>query len=48
MVKKSHMADSIQDFIKKWEAPHSLLSDNVKTEMSHTVQQILRNYTSRI
>ena len=38
MRRESHLAETLQDFIRKWGAPHSLLSDNAKSEMSHAVQ----------
>ena len=41
---ESQMGETLQDFIRKWGAPHFLLSDNTKSELSNTVLDILCKY----
>ena len=42
MTTESQMAETLQDFIKKWGAPDTLMSDNAKAQTSKVVKQILR------
>ena len=44
MKTENEMKDTLQDFIRKWGAPHSLLSDNAQSEIGHAVKEILRAY----
>ena len=44
MKTENKMKDTLQDLIRKWGAPHSLLSDNAKAEVSQAVKDILRAY----
>ncbi len=44
MTTESQMAETLQDFIRKWGAPDALLSDNAKSEISKNVKRILREY----
>jgi len=44
MNSENQMGETLQDFIRKWGAPHSLLSDNAKSEIGKTVLEILRKY----
>ena len=41
MKSENEMKDTLQDFIRKWGALHSLLSDNTKSEVSNAVKDIL-------
>ena len=44
MKSENEMKDTLQDFIRKWGAPHSLLSNNAKSEIGNAVREILRAY----
>ena len=44
MQKESSMAETLNDFIRKWGAPSRLLSDNAKTEIGKAVKEVLRKY----
>ena len=44
MKTENEMKDTLQDFIRKWGAPHLLLSDNAQAEVSKAVKDILRTY----
>ena len=44
MTTENQMAETLQDFIRKWGAPAGLFSDNAKSETSHAVKNILRLY----
>ena len=41
---ESEMKDTLQDFIRKWGALHSLLLDNAKSEVGNAVKDILPAY----
>ena len=41
MSSKSHMPETLQDFIRKWGVPDALLSDNALEQTSKTVKRIL-------
>ena len=44
MKSENEMKDTLQDFIRKWGALYSLLSDNAKSELGCAVQEILQAY----
>ena len=48
MPTESQMAETLQDFIKKWGAPDTLMSDNAKAQTSKVVKQILRDYGIKV